>query len=658
MLTPGAFEPNMSCLSDCWERYHTPLTIVDEIRLSPFQKWSKYRRPPFKFMLSLLLVACTTAIVVGMSQTLTPYLRAGASTWNNLLAPAAAPSEQNGAVTTYFLYDLDSLRSSLNVTASSYFLVNASINYFDYAFVSGASPAPIVMEVKRYARGKSIFDANSLYPGEQITDTYLLRGVGDIGPFSNSSLAADMTSLANSLASIRTSFQLRNNAFFGTASQCFLWTIVTQYSFTSRVRMDMTIQTSATPCSSGQSVLFPSGDLTGSLVIAAFVLILSIWLQILVIRAVWHSYRNYKTLKERNEAARKRSMELLFDEHAYIDFDQLSCSERMRFFNVWFFVNTIANVMNGVGAGLILADQFLNAMLFVAFGCMMMWISLVQFLEAFPALYSLISTLKFSAPRLLKFVAGVVPIFMGYTVFGVAYFSDTTQEFSSLDRAAVTLFSVLNGDQVLDTFQQIAPKSLFLSRLYLYTFVSLFIYAVLNMFIAIIEETFQHSQAFTAVIGRANELDTDAFDSSSALLEAMFEAPPVDTEAQDKVENQVPTDSSAATQMSDVTSASAPNYSAKMSIHSRATLQKKAALASIKGAIQDSQRIWHLESDKSIESVLSEFTDHIQRRDPTVRTFLFAFLSIFASVVLMFRSAPVAATATRALIGRVSMRFR
>ena len=84
-------------------------------------------------------------------------------------------------------------------------------------------------------------------------------------------------------------------------------------------------------------------------------------------------------------------------------------------------------------------------------------------------------------------------------------------QFSSLDQAAVNLFALLNGDEIADTFNDVyacqvcallfiifvahgvclsvCPQP-FLSRIYLYSFVVLFIYAVLNIFIAIIEDSF------------------------------------------------------------------------------------------------------------------------------------------------------------------------
>jgi len=104
-------------------------------------------------------------------------------------------------------------------------------------------------------------------------------------------------------------------------------------------------------------------------------------------------------------------------------------------------------------------------------------------------------------------------------------------QFATLDQACVTLFSLLNGDVIHDVFDQLHPVCSFLlpacmsaclpcscdpcfpsplcscylcftlqqhpvvSRIYIYSFISLFIYAVLNIFIAIIEDAFFASKA-------------------------------------------------------------------------------------------------------------------------------------------------------------------
>ncbi len=149
---------------------------------------------------------------------------------------------------------------------------------------------------------------------------------------------------------------------------------------------------------------------------------------------------------------------------------------------------------------------------------MFTWISGIQ--------YALILTLKKSAPRVLAFLVGVMPVFLGFAYFGVAYFSTGSSLFSNVDSASVALFALLNGDVIHDVFDNIYPISPVLSRIYLYTFISLFIYAVLNIFIAIVEDAFFAAKQETEI-----EIDEDRqqqnFDVHDLDVVGLVAGPPI-----------------------------------------------------------------------------------------------------------------------------------
>merc|ERR1719480_220648 len=109
---------------------------------------------------------------------------------------------------------------------------------------------------------------------------------------------------------------------------------------------------------------------------------------------------------------------------------------------------------------------------------MFTWFDLVQYFEHFPQYYTLIQTLKMSAPRVLRFFIGVIPLFIGFAMFGVSFFSTYSVLFKDLGSAYVTLFALINGDVIHDVFVDLHPAGAYISRIYLYVFNSLFIYAV------------------------------------------------------------------------------------------------------------------------------------------------------------------------------------
>ena len=51
----------------------------------------------------------------------------------------------------------------------------------------------------------------------------------------------------------------------------------------------------------------------------------------------------------------------------------------------------------------------------------------------------------------------------------------------------ITLFAVMNGDEVADSFNEMTTAQPVMAQIFWYTYICLFIFVVLNIFIAIIE---------------------------------------------------------------------------------------------------------------------------------------------------------------------------
>lgn len=87
---------------------------------------------------------------------------------------------------------------------------------------------------------------------------------------------------------------------------------------------------------------------------------------------------------------------------------------------------------------------------------------------------------------------------MGFATCGVLVFSPYSSRFESLTASAISLFALLNGDDVHATFLDLGPRfpyALF-TNLYLFTFCMLFITAILNIFIFIIEDSYHAAKDF------------------------------------------------------------------------------------------------------------------------------------------------------------------
>ena len=67
-------------------------------------------------------------------------------------------------------------------------------------------------------------------------------------------------------------------------------------------------------------------------------------------------------------------------------------------------------------------------------------------------------------------------------------------QFQTISSTSECLFSLINGDDMFPTFAGMSERSVLIwwvSRIYLYTFISLFIYVVLSLFIALIMDTYE-----------------------------------------------------------------------------------------------------------------------------------------------------------------------
>ena len=80
------------------------------------------------------------------------------------------------------------------------------------------------------------------------------------------------------------------------------------------------------------------------------------------------------------------------------------------------------------------------------------WIVCLRFLRYFDLFYILIKTLTRAVPKCLQFVVGVSPVLIGYALIGSCLFYHSPF-FETIPRSFATLFSLMNGDIVSDSFE-------------------------------------------------------------------------------------------------------------------------------------------------------------------------------------------------------------
>lgn len=105
-----------------------------------------------------------------------------------------------------------------------------------------------------------------------------------------------------------------------------------------------------------------------------------------------------------------------------------------------------------------------------------------------------VNTLRNAFVHVITYCLSVIPIYWAFVIFGVLNFGPFSEKFSSVGQTIITLFSLLNGDDIYATFQEIEEGQYpapIISRIYIICFVTLFVTSVLNVFIFIIEDSYR-----------------------------------------------------------------------------------------------------------------------------------------------------------------------
>ncbi|KAL5467004.1 hypothetical protein EMCRGX_G031169 [Ephydatia muelleri] len=101
-------------------------------------------------------------------------------------------------------------------------------------------------------------------------------------------------------------------------------------------------------------------------------------------------------------------------------------------------------------------------------------------------------------PRLVKFLVCVGILFMSFMLCGWAVLGPFHYKFSDYDVSFYTLFSTLNGDDLWNTYTGMTTydnKGIFIfSQIFFTVFLILFIYAILNLFVSLIIQSYEESQ--------------------------------------------------------------------------------------------------------------------------------------------------------------------
>ncbi len=200
--------------------------------------------------------------------------------------------------------------------------------------------------------------------------------------------------------------------------------------------------------------------------------------------------------------------------------------QKFNLMNPWHMIGLAANALEILSSVLTLLNStfklyslhYTNIVLGIS--AILTWTNMVQYFAHFPQFYVLITTLRKGLPNVIRFIIGALPILIGYALCGLILFGSYSKFFRNLTHSVVTLFSVTNGDIIHDGFSSVYGQSTllaYISRVYLFSYIVLFTYAVLNIFIFIMEDAFSTIQEYGAFeLQKKLEANNQSFYNSDA----------------------------------------------------------------------------------------------------------------------------------------------
>ncbi|KAM7540889.1 hypothetical protein Aperf_G00000046189 [Anoplocephala perfoliata] len=140
-------------------------------------------------------------------------------------------------------------------------------------------------------------------------------------------------------------------------------------------------------------------------------------------------------------------------------------------------------------------DAYAELSYMLGLGTLLVWISVLRYVELSSQTHLLLRTIKRCVPGLIRFLACALVLYFAFVFPAWVIMGPFSFKFRSFTSTLECLYSLINGDDMFVTFSIIEWDKgigIFLfSRIFLYVFITLFIYAVLNIFVTIVFEAYE-----------------------------------------------------------------------------------------------------------------------------------------------------------------------
>jgi hypothetical protein len=146
--------------------------------------------------------------------------------------------------------------------------------------------------------------------------------------------------------------------------------------------------------------------------------------------------------------------------------------------NYWVLIIIIGNVNQFFGSGLCLmdSDYIYYVEYFVGIGCFFAYINLIKYISKYRDYASFYHTLNAALPTIIKFIFSSLVLFGAFLFFAYCLFW-RSERFASVSMSMISLFSLFNGDSILDIIKNLIGANYLFSGILFYIFYCLIFFS-------------------------------------------------------------------------------------------------------------------------------------------------------------------------------------
>jgi hypothetical protein len=462
------------------------MSAQDKMLLSPWRKWRKYNRVPWKIALHLLLCGMVVAYAMLLYVTVNRYSRGNISTLSyHIIA--------NSDSQVFEIYDVADFRRIYARIVSSFFgagLIGAfsPLQHPDSSAPAGVASIRMDMQVYtssllRNASAASVEGAGVVPDNSIQTFVYFLTASDPDGPFAG--LSDDATiAYIHRISSVRFDYFLENAYMTLFDVVPCIWHVEIGIEQTNGIML-FSLQPHI------ESLEMPVAYFIVAISFNAVLAVLAMVSAVLSAKSVYSRARLYFRVR-RDYCTIPADIAVRED---YPDWKEYPWSVPLAFVHVWDAAHVPVTLTLITAMLLNIMDLFdwvapLPTNILLAIAAAGITVNLLRYFEYLRDFYVLLSTLRIAGVYVFRFFITAFPIYFSYVLMGVLLFSPYSFRFESITMTSITLFTVVSGDSIHAAFEGLLNNYPYpiVCQLYLYSFVALFITSILPLFMFIIND--------------------------------------------------------------------------------------------------------------------------------------------------------------------------